>query len=187
MGYNPVQYWNDKAIPFTPTHGEPESPVSLSSSLLEMIDRYGHAVDFLDIGSGRGRLCKLITDHIPSARYFMCDISVNMAQLAHENTGHHPTLYQSHLPYANNSFDWVLSFSVLLHVKPINILNMLKELARVSKRHVFISTYTGTDKSLAPHCFSHDYYELFHLANLWIKEERIFKDRQQTQWVLSKH
>jgi hypothetical protein len=88
------------------------------------------------------------------------------------------------LPYRDRAFGWVVLYSVLLHVPEDDIRKFIKECARVSGNYVFISTYSGTKTGLAPHCFAHNYEELFADAGLLAIKRRAFLDRHQAQWVL---
>ena len=69
----------------------------------------------------------------------------------------------------------IISFSVMLHVEPDKIDQVLKEHARVSNRHIFIATYFGGLDRLAPHCFEHDYKGLFKKLDLKIEDEKFFQ------------
>jgi len=142
----------------------------------------------LEVGSGSGRIYRLVTRWLP-VHYEMCDISAAMAERCRAATGHTPAVYDidGALPYDDGAFDWVLSFSVLLHVPPEGIRHAIAELARVSADWVFVSTFVDHGTSpLAPHCFRHDYEALFDEADLALCQTRYFTDEQQQQWLLCK-
>ena len=73
--------------------------------------------------------------------------------------------------YPENNFDVVVSFSVLHHIRPENIINTVKELMRIGKK-LIVSVYN--DKPLPindeTYMFSYNYKELF--ASYKIIEEK---------------
>jgi SAM-dependent methyltransferase len=86
------------------------------------------------------------------------------------------------LPYEDDSFDWVISFSVLLHVPPSDIARHVSEMLRVARRYLFVSTYTGSGDGLAAHCFAHDYALFDGLCEV---EYRHFSEEDNTQWLIA--
>lgn len=76
------------------------------------------------------------------------------------NTSGDPT----YIPYDDKWFDVVVASNTLLHQKPENIVSIMKELIRISKKVVVITAagFSGT-----PHCFYHDYLKIC-LEQKWI-------------------
>jgi len=182
MTYTPLDYWDARARTGI---GMAECG-SLHASMLGMMREYvGEFDTFLEVGTGDGRIYEYITDRIPewSHRYSGCDISAEYAALCEIRTGLLPKVWDGvTLPYDDGSFDWVISFSVLLHVPPADIERHVSELLRVSRQVVFVSTYTGPGDGLAAHCFKHDYDALF--AGAQVLEYRDFPDERNSQWLL---
>ena len=65
-----------------------------------------------------------------------------------------------HLPFRNESFDIVVSRTVLMHIP--NIIEAIEEIKRVCKKAVLlIEFHSDSPVKLAKHCFNHDYEQLF--------------------------
>jgi SAM-dependent methyltransferase len=180
--YDPITYWDARASSYAPG----DCGV-LGENLTIWIARYWPPIDnFLDVGSGEGRIYELVTGNW-AVVYHMVDVAPEMVRKCQFQTQQPVALWDgATLPYIDNTFDWVLSFSVLLHVPPADIAQHIAELARVSRRFVFVSTYTGIVGDLAPHCFRHPYERLFGEMGLSIVEKCRFKGEKQTQWLLRK-
>ena len=119
----------------------------------------------------------------------MCDFVESMRYKCLRNTNILPDYWDGNeLPYNNNEFDLVISFSVLLHVEPDKIEHILKEHARVCNRYIFIATYLGglNPNALAPHCFEHDYRSIFEKLNLKIEDEKFYQAGMRVNWLLRK-
>lgn len=180
--YNPKEFWNE--------YGNNKDISSNTPSmyfLTESIRRYIKDSDkLLDIGSGCGRVYKRIKS-IKKCKIDMCDISESFIEKCYENTGVEPTLLtdEATMPYRDAEYNMVISFMVMLHIKPENIIKFLAEHIRVSKRFLFINTYYTTKKEpLAGHCFLHDYPQLFN-NKLRILEGRQYKNKSAS-WLLEK-
>lgn len=69
----------------------------------------------------------------------------------------------TNLPYANSTFDLVFSADVLEHIHEDEAEAVVKELVRVSRRHLFLSI------SLKPHTKVHELHAVFsatYLSNM---------------------
>jgi ubiquinone/menaquinone biosynthesis C-methylase UbiE len=181
--YDPQTYWDARAASYAPG----DCGVLATSLLWWIDDQAVMGESMLEVGSGNGRIYELVVDLCPDMEfgYQMVDIAPKMIAVCEAATGIKPQLWDGQrLPYDDNIFDWVLSFSVMLHVPPADIAQHIAEHARVSRRFVFVSTYTGIASSLSSHCFRHAYEQLFEQAGLAVVERRRFKREQQTQWLL---
>ena len=178
MTYDPQEYWERRAV----SGGAFDDTPALFSSLRDWIYTHASPADtFLEVGSGTGRVYRATQ----IVYYYACDIAPTYADQCYDNTGVSPIIWDGvTLPYGDNTFDWVISFSVLLHVEPENIAHFVAEHLRVAKSYVFVSTYTGQSKDLAAHCFKHDYDSLF--KGVRVKEQRHFADLSNTQWLLQR-
>ena len=183
--YEPISYWDWRA----PSYRPPELG-RLGEQLLWWIDDYAELGEsMLEVGPGNGRVYKLIMDLWAGMDfdYQMVDIAPEMAMMCYANTGILPDIWDGkRLPYDDASYDWLLSFSVLLHVPPADIAQHVAELARVSRRFVFVSTYTSVSSFTFAHCFRHNYDRLFKDAGLSVVDKRRFEREKQTQWLLKK-
>mmetsp|Transcript_35038 Transcript_35038/g.48583 ORF Transcript_35038/g.48583 Transcript_35038/m.48583 type:complete len:326 (-) Transcript_35038:264-1241(-) len=94
----------------------------------------------LDAGTGNGALTRLMREHGKSA----WGIELSRAVLEKEcpdllSKGFVEPGILTNLPYEDNSFDLVFSADVLEHIHPEEVDDVVKELIRVSRRHVFMS------------------------------------------------
>jgi len=131
---------------------------------------------FLEIGSGYGRIYQYLQKLVRRDLFWMCDISQSMIDKCFRTIDIMPDLWDgTTLPYVDKYFDWVISFSVLLHVPPKDINQVFKEHLRVCKKYIFIATYSHGLKKLAGHCFQHDYKALIRDNDLKIIDEKYFQ------------
>lgn len=94
----------------------------------------------LDAGTGNGALVRLMRDHGKSA----WGIELSRAVLEKEcpdmlAKGYVEPGILTNLPYEDNTFDLVFSADVLEHIHPEEADMVVKELIRVSRRHIFLS------------------------------------------------
>ncbi len=187
MTYNPESYWHERGANYIAPGEEAEQPEV--DNLKELVmDNIMYLVNILEVGSGYGRIYKELYPplHLKATDFTMCDFVQPMRYRCLRNTGFLPDYWDGNeLPYNDNEFDFVISFSVMLHVEPDKIEQVLKEHVRVSKRHIFIATYCGGLDRLAPHCFEHDYKGLFKKLNLKIEDEKFFQGGLRVNWLLS--
>lgn len=185
MEYNPEKYWQDRGEDYRVSFDTSKELLNLST----LIKIYRHPHDqFLDIGSGYGRLYQYLTKDnlILESRYWMIDFVRSMIEKCHLQTGKRPQWWDGKkLPFTDNGFDWIISFSVFLHVPPEDLHDVFKEHVRVCKKYMFIATYTGNDERLAKHCFRHDYETLFDMFDLDIRDSKTYTDKR-TNWLLAK-
>lgn len=74
---------------------------------------------------------------------------------------------EKHLPFREDQFDIAVCVSVLLHQRPINLINTMSELGRVSKKCVVISLYDRSQKfcplqqdGTNSHVYNYDYKKI---------------------------
>lgn len=182
--YNPEDYWNKRGADY-----EGSNKVSFEiQNLKKIVCIVGkNNTKFLEVGSGYGRIwIELSSMHPdPYIDYSMCDFVNSMRYNCQQRTGELPDKWDGKtLPYPNNYFDFVISFSVLLHVPPCEIERVFAEHVRVCKKHFFIATYAGGLEKLAEHCFEHDYKKLFEKYDLKVIDEKFFQDGLRVNWLL---
>lgn len=188
MTYDPEKYWHERGANYVAPGEDAEAPEV--QNLQEIIaGKLLHITNVLEIGSGYGRIYNQL--HPPlnneATKFTMCDFVESMRYKCLRNTDILPDYWDGNeLPYNDNEFDLVISFSVLLHVPQDNIEQILREHARVCSKHIFIATYAGGLDRLAPHCFEHDYQGLFEKMNLKIENEKHFQAGLRVNWLLSK-
>ena len=186
--YNPKQYWEERGKNYSVSVEFDTSTELRNLGALKLL-RGSHSDKVLEVGPGYGRICEYMKNNglVPAGYYDMCDISTSMADECQKRTGIIPLLYENEiLPYKDNKFDWLISFSVMLHVPPADIESHFSEYVRVCKKHFYIATYTGTSEGLAKHVFAHNYTDLFSMFNLETVSEKTFMKGLRTNWLLKK-
>jgi SAM-dependent methyltransferase len=186
MVYDPLEYWDKRAKKYKHTERIDEL-----ENLINFVQKY-NIKNILEVGSGEGRIYNYFLDKKISINFTMCDFSNSFRKKCKELTNVLPDSWDGKiLPYNNDSFDLIISFSVLLHVLPDQIENIFQEHVRVSNKYIFIATwYEDLRGKSEEHCFEHDYYYLFKKNNLSILEDKKCYFEQGTfcrrNWLLKK-
>ena len=93
----------------------------------------------LDIGCGKGFLLYEIKKIIPNCEVFGIDISKYAINHGKEEIKNNLKIGNANkLPYADNSFDLVLSINTLHNLYCYDLISSLKEIERVSKQHKYL-------------------------------------------------
>ncbi len=192
MNYIPEKYWHERGANYVAPGEDAEKPEV--ENLIRIVRNYTEIPNMLEVGSGYGRIYKDIRNELATCpiwaatfdlSYTMCDFVDSMRYKCLRNTEILPDYWDGNeLPYDDNEFDLVISFSVLLHVTPDKIEQALKEHVRVCKKHLFIATYFGGLDRLAEYCFEHDYKSLFEKVGLEITDEKFFQAGLRVNWLL---
>jgi len=186
MVYIPEKYWHERGANYV-APGEKAEQIEIDNLMEVIVSSPFIKNKWLEIGSGYGRLLEIFRERMSPFRisYSMCDFVESMRYKCLRNTGKLPDYWDGiELPYNDEEFDLVISFSVLLHVKPDRIEQVLKEHARVCKQYIFIATYFGGLDRLAEHCFEHDYKSMFEKLNLKIEDEKFYQGGLRVNWLL---
>lgn len=96
---------------------------------VELVQRYGHGADVLEVGCGTGLLLERIKGFARSAKGI--DLSPGMLEKAAARGLDVQVGSATSLPFADQTFDVVCSFKVLAHVPDIR--QALTEMARVTR------------------------------------------------------
>jgi 2-polyprenyl-3-methyl-5-hydroxy-6-metoxy-1,4-benzoquinol methylase len=185
--YDPIPFWERRGAS-CPTGDTSLEPLALSMGKI-VTEHQRDGDTFLDVGAGWGRVYLWLQKNgiVDAGEYSMCDIAQSSIDKCSEMTGIVPRWWDSiTLPYDDESFDWVISFSVLLHVPPADIAQHVAELVRVTRRYLFVSTYNGRGLPLQPWCFEHDYDDVFETAGLTPLGYGWNMNLIQGQWLLGK-
>lgn len=117
------------------------SPEPIAKDVLRICG-YGR---ILDIGCGMGALVRELLAHEVDA--YGVDVSSVVAGEANRLA---PGRFSSGsvlaLPFADKSFDAVISTDCLEHIAPHDVPAALKEISRICRRHVFLRIATGPDR-----------------------------------------
>ena len=158
--YNELKYWNARQNPNSATD-------EITNQHIAFIKEHTAGCRIiLDWGPGVGRIFPAYTKEQVIVGY---DIAPQYSKAVKERA-ELLDLHYSHflgrdinkVPFPTKSFDAVVSVSVLLHQRDPK--SMAREMERVAKKIIVISGL-GND---SPHCFNHDYDELFKNAEMLI-------------------
>lgn len=93
----------------------------------------------LDVGCGKGFLLYEIKKLIPNCEVFGIDISKYAIKHGKKEIKNNLKIGNANkLPYAENSFDLVLSINTLHNLYCYDLISSLKEIERVSKKHKYL-------------------------------------------------
>lgn len=172
--YDPKDYWNHRAEKWSTLliYRYPDEE-------LRIMMRYNEIAPskVLEVGPGMGRgFITLLKAGMERDDYTAIDISIGMSDKMFKFTGVRPGIWDGKtLPFDDEVFDFLLSYDVLLHVKPENIENHISELVRVSRDALYIVTYAGGRSS--HHSFVHDYKGIFDRMGLSCETWKFADDR----------
>ncbi len=164
--HDPHRFWSEWGKTyikdFPPTGERKESVILEALSELEFSS-------LLDVGCGYGRYLKVIKEALSPEKLCGADISDTQIEEAHRFLAKYPEikLQQSPattLPFADASFDVVLTYGLMVCLRPEEVTEFLREARRVSRRWgVFLESSNNPDKPhLNPHYyFAHEYEGLF--------------------------
>lgn len=185
--YDPVEYWAKRGRNF---------PQTVKSIIPRRRPEYDNLIDWvndvqpheiLEIGSGWGAIYKILADRNLANNFTMCDFVDSMRDGCLQATGILPDGWDGKmLPYANDSFDLVLTLRVLQHVPPGDIEAFVAEEARVARRWIFVASIRGIARPTMPssHVFAHDYIHLFEYHGLQLKYEKLFGET--SHWLFER-
>lgn len=134
-------------------HAMPEK--RFKSKLLQLANIEGNQL-ILDFGCGTGTLAIMIKNFDPAAEVFGVDVDSHVLKIAAEKVAQSKSdivlsIYDGvTLPYANNTFDKVISSLVFHHLTREQKLAGLSEILRVLKRggELYIADFGKTDNVL---------------------------------------
>lgn len=157
--YDPRQYWQQRGLAY---YVRQDSADELEAIRL-MLERLQPA-NILEVGSGWGRMYQHLAKHSSSiaSNFRMCDFVESMLDGCEQKTGIRPDLWDGQtLPYADDSFDVVLSIAVLQHVPPANLDGIFAEHVRVSRQWLYVTALIrGAGKRVVT-TWGHRYGSLF--------------------------
>lgn len=184
--YDPKNYWENRGKKYRACEYVEELEY-----VVKLIRRYKEeGGSFLEVGSGYGRVYLYLKEHRINVKNFtMCDISESIIEQCFKRTSIRPDLWDGKkLSYKDNFFDFVILFSVLLHVPKMDIPRFMKECARVTKTYLIVATsFPVNPETLQGHCFDHDYYSLFLKNLIMITDVKYWEVHKRTIWVLKKY
>lgn len=164
--YNEIKYWNKRK---KPTSCPPDYTQAHINYLREQLKDYNNIID---VGSGVGRLFPAYSN-LKSVHG--CDISLLYKDPITEKSKNYNFEFNwthltsiKKLPFQDKQFDCTISSEVLLHQRPEHIVDIMKELLRVSNR-VIVITWMEFNGSLdnnnhnydaEKYCFNYNYKKI---------------------------
>lgn len=142
----------------------------------------------LDVGTGYGMMWLWLTQCglMPELDYTACDWIDEYRDFHNETTGVRPVKWDGiTLPFDDEAFDFVMSYSVLLHVPPEDLIRVFREMVRVSSQWLYVHTARPMKKSGVAD-FDHDYYGLYKALGVQIVDELESADGKRVNWLLRK-
>lgn len=121
----------------------------------------------LEVGCGFGRISKIILSNFPGIQeYLAVDISPDQLENAKKYVQSDKIRFREsdiQSLQLDKKYDLVLAVSVLLHVLPSEINEVVSKLVSFSKMHVVNVDYyeDNKPKQLAPHNFMHEYEAIY--------------------------
>lgn len=186
--YNPKVYWSKVGKNYRVTTERDDELINLE----KCIRTYTVSEErILEVGCGNGRVFHFLRCRNADleGRFEMCDFVYSFRKACKEKMGVLPARWDGKvLPYDDDEFNFVVSFSVLLHVPSSEIAKFFKEHVRVSNRYLFIATWFETGDEWASHnaYFRHAYYSLFAENGLRIVEMMNCSHPRRANWLLEK-
>jgi len=157
--YNLKNYWGNRLDPNS--HFADDS-IFLGKNKNFIKSNITENSNILEIGPGIGRLVECYKN----CKVTGLDITDKYKQRLIDNTKKYNIEYdfiintsEILLPFKDNEFDYVISSLVLLHQPPQNINTILKEMKRVGRKVIVISS-VGEFLNKSSHCFNHNYKKI---------------------------
>ena len=172
--YNPHTFWTKwgkSYIEDFPPTGERKEPF-----FVEALGKLEFS-SLLDVGCGYGRYLKLVKESFNPARLSGADISDTQLEEGRRFLADYPDieLRQSpatSLPFEDQSFDVVLTYGLMVCLRPDEVTVFLEEARRVGKTWgVFLESSNHPDEPhLNPHYYhAHEYEDLFKKVGMPVK------------------
>jgi ubiquinone/menaquinone biosynthesis C-methylase UbiE len=176
--YDPRRYWTARGKTymdeFPPCRGRSEDLIVRVLSELEVDS-------LLDVGCGYGRYLKAARTRLALCRLCGADISPTQIEHAREYLAGFPdvelvTAPATQLPFPDRSFDAVLTYGLMIHLRPAEAALFLEEAKRVGRRWgLFLEASTNLERPyLNPYYFfAHDYGKLFAKHRLPVSQRHL--------------
>jgi ubiquinone/menaquinone biosynthesis C-methylase UbiE len=137
-----------------------------TKQLNEALGNY-HAEKSLEVGAGYGRLTPWIKDY--STTHYAIEPEAELFETAKElnpNIKFYKAKVQK-LPFADSTFDLVVTWTVLQHVPPVNLRQAVNEIKRVSKPNAVILLTEAIGDKASSSYWEHSLEEWKDLLHPW--------------------
>ncbi len=165
--YNPREYWLARGKVYKEQFKyDPEKQLQ-EEVLLDYLEGMSPFQTVLEIGCGFGRISRLILSNFPHIEeYVATDMSPDQLENAKSFVKSDKIQFiESDIQslQLDKKYDLVIAVSVLLHILPSEIDQVVAKLVSFSKRHIINVDYyeEGSDRQVAPHNFMHSYETIY--------------------------
>ena len=182
MSYDVIEYWRNRLKTVGTINSVKLEDETIDPIEERLIRKYIPEMSLImDYGVGGGRLFPLYDD----MNFYVvgCDIAdfTDIIKFKCPYLRYEHFIFDSSIKtvFANDSFEYIVSFMVLLHQTHDNISKVIAELYRVCSDTCIISSWEPVVKPVAPetYCFAHDYEKLYTEAGFTIVESVRADDR----------
>jgi SAM-dependent methyltransferase len=152
-GYMPVkrksdqEFYEQKSWGSQPIKQGKDLPTLKLSYLLQMLKGHKKNASLLEIGSGAGRILASIRQHDKSIKLTGAEVSKEQLRIAtRDSKGKNIKFVHAngeHLPFAANSFDYVIFLDVIEHVDEPEV--FIKEASRVLKKGGYLYAFSPAE------------------------------------------
>ena len=165
--YNPTDYWLSRGKVYKEKFKYDAEKQLQEEVTLDYLKTVSPFPSVLEIGCGFGRFSNLVISSFPEIEEYVA-IDLSPDQLANAKSyvkSDKVRFVESDIQslHLDKKYDLVFGVSVLLHILPDDIKQVVRKLVSLSKKHVINVDYyeQGGNAALAPHNFMHDYESLY--------------------------
>jgi len=165
--YNPREYWLARGKVYKDKFKRNPDKQLQEEMLLDYLKGIGHFRTVLEVGCGFGRISKMILSNFPEIEeYVAVDMSPDQLENAKRYVNSDKIWFiESDIQslQADKKYDLVIAVSVLLHVLPRDVDQVVAKLVSLSKLNVVNVDYyeEGPARQVAPHNFMHHYGTIY--------------------------
>jgi ubiquinone/menaquinone biosynthesis C-methylase UbiE len=165
--YNPREYWLARGKVYKEQFKYDPEKLLQEEVLLDHLKSLPPFQTVLEIGCGFGRISNLIVSNFPNIEeYVATDLSPDQLKTAKSFVKSDKVRFtESDIQslQLDKKYDLVIAVSVLLHILPSEIDQVIAKLVSFSKRHVVNVDYyeEGKARQVAPHNFMHPYEAIY--------------------------
>lgn len=188
--YDPRRFWTK----FGRTYKDVHPPVGERSESLFVDTLTGlGATSVLDVGCGYGRYLLVLRTRMQLERLAGVDISPTMIETAREFVKAYPDIElqvasATRLPFKHASFDALITYSMMIHLRPEEADAFIEEAKRVGRRWgVFLESSNNPGKPWLnpPYYCAHEYDDLFRRHGLTVERRvTIREDMREYMYVV---
>jgi trans-aconitate methyltransferase len=164
--YNPREYWLARGKVYKEQFKHDPDKQLQEEALLGYLKTVAPFQTVLEVGCGFGRISNIILSNFPGIQEYL---AVDMSPDQLENAKRYVksdiiSFKESDIQslQTEKKYDLVIAVSVLLHVLPSEINQVVSRLISFSKMHVInVDYYENKPKQIAPHNFMHEYETIY--------------------------